>query len=253
MADIDRSERDFAKTREKKSSLYEAAVQSWERGEVTAALSKLDVLMLVEREHPESDSDRSNTYQIFYNRVRSEHDEIKNAYEQARRDLTAENFDAALEICRQSLQKYPNHALFQALNFDVEERRRQKLSAVIAETDRRVDEEPDLDRRFSMLEEAAKAYPDEKHFQSALKLVRDKRDLVNSITNKARFTRSAASSTKRWTSGRSFARFMPVIPALTSRSTGYRIAAISRPIKAPAPEPSKRSKDMSIPAAMTAR
>jgi serine/threonine-protein kinase len=187
LADVDRNERDFAKTRQKKSALYEAAVQAWERGEVTAALSKLDVLMLVERESPESDNERSNTYQIFYNRVRSEHDDLKNAYEQARRDLSAENFDAALEVCRQSLQKYPNHALFQALNFDVEERRRQKLSSLIAETDRRVDEEPDLDRRFSLLEEAAKAYPDEKHFQSALKLVRDKRDLVNSIINKARY------------------------------------------------------------------
>jgi len=187
LAEVDRSEKDFAKTRQKKSSLYEAAVQAWERGEVTAALSKLDVLMVFERENPESDSERSNTYQVFYNRVRSEHDELKNSYEQARRDLSAENFDAALEICQQCLKKYPNHALFQALNFDVEERRRQKLSALIAETDRRADEEPDLDRRFSILEEAAKAYPDEKHFQSALKLVRDKRDLVNSIINKARY------------------------------------------------------------------
>jgi uncharacterized membrane protein len=53
----------------------------------------------------------------------------------------AKNFDAALATCRQYLSKYPNHALFQALKFDVEERRRHNLSAVIAETDRRVEQE----------------------------------------------------------------------------------------------------------------
>jgi tetratricopeptide (TPR) repeat protein len=69
----------------------------------------------------------------------------------------------------------------------VEERQRQKLSAVIAETDRRVEAEPDLDKRAAILEEALKLYPGESHFGRAMRLVRDKRDLVNSIVAKARF------------------------------------------------------------------
>ena len=85
------------------------------------------------------------------------------------------------------LLKYPNHALFQALQFDVEERQRQKLSALVAETDRRVEREPDLDRRAAILEEVLKQYPGEPHFEHALKLVKDKRDLVDSIVGKARF------------------------------------------------------------------
>jgi serine/threonine-protein kinase len=84
------------------------------------------------------------------------------------------------------LAKYPGHALFQALKFDVEERQRQDLSSRVAEIDRRVEAEPDLDRRANILKEALDTYPGEPHFERALRLVRDKRDLVNSIVAKAR-------------------------------------------------------------------
>jgi eukaryotic-like serine/threonine-protein kinase len=185
--EIERREQAYAKVRDKKMSLYQAAMQSWERGDVTAALTKLDDLMSLEREHPDTESGRSNTYQSFYNQVRSEHDELKNSYEEARRQLAAENFAEALAIANQYLNKYPGHALFQALKYDIEQRHRQRLSAFIAETDLRVDGEHDLDQRLAILEQAAAQYPEEGHFASALKLVKDKRDLVNSIVSRAQF------------------------------------------------------------------
>jgi len=157
----------------------------WDRGDVTSALSKMDALVSMEREAPETDSGRSGTYQSFYNQVRSEHDNLKHSYEEAKQRLAAEDFEGAAGICKQYLVKYPNHALFHSLQFDVEERHRQKLSAFIAETDRRADQEPDLDVRVAILEEAARLYPDEKHFQSSLRLVKDKHELVTSIVSKA--------------------------------------------------------------------
>jgi serine/threonine-protein kinase len=187
LEEVGRREQEVSRIREEKSRLYQAAMHAWEKGEVTAALSRMEVLIAMDRDHPESDQGRSSTYQNFFNQVHSEHNALKNAYEEARRSLTNDNFEAALAICRQYLAKYPNHALFQALQFDVEERRRQKLSAVIAETDRRVEAEPDLDKRAAILEEAVRLYPGESHFERAQRLVRDKRDLVNSIVAKARF------------------------------------------------------------------
>ena len=187
LEEVGRREQEVSRIREEKSRLYQAAMHAWEKGEVTAALSRMEVLIAMDRDHPESDQGRSGTYQNFYNQVHSEHNALKNAYEEARRHLTNDNFDAALAACRQYLAKYPNHALFQALQFDVEERQRQKLSAVIAETDRRVESEPDLDKRAAILEEALRLYPGKSHFERARRLVRDKRDLVNSIVAKARF------------------------------------------------------------------
>ena len=143
--------------------------------------------MSMDRDQPELDTGRGSTYQNFYNQIHSEHNAIKNAYEEAKRSLAADNFDAALGICKQYISKYPNHALFQALKFDVEERQRRTLSAVIADTDRRIEAEPDLDRRLGILEEVVRLYPQEAHFERSIRLVRDKRDLVNSIVEKARF------------------------------------------------------------------
>jgi len=187
IAELARREQELSNVREEKSRLYQAAVQAWEKGEVTSAMGKLENLVALEKDLPEADTGRSGTYHSFYNQVHSEHNAIKNSYDEARGNLADENFEGALAICQQYLTKYPNHALFQSLKFDIEERQRQKLSSVIAETDRRVEEEPDLDRRMGILQEAIKAYPGEHHFDRAIRLVRDKRDLVNSIVAKAAY------------------------------------------------------------------
>jgi serine/threonine-protein kinase len=187
VAEVERLEREAAQSREEKKKLYDAAMKAWQKGEITASLSKLESLVSLERDRPDTDSGRGSTYQTFYQQVRSEHDAIKNAYEEARNQLRDNNFSAARAICDQYLAKYPYHALFQALKVDLEEQQRQKLSAFIAETDQRVDEEPDLDRRLGILEEALKSHPEEVHFERAARNVREKRDLVNSIVAKARF------------------------------------------------------------------
>ena len=187
VAEVGRCERDVLQVREEKARLYQAAMQAWDKGDVTNALSKLEHLMGLDRDLSDADAGRTGTYHVFYNQVQSEHNSIKNAYEEAKRSLDGQNFEAARATCRQYLAKYPNHALFQALKFDIDERQRQALSAVIAETDRRVEGEADLHRRVGILEEALKVYPGEQHFERALKVVRDKRDLVNSIVSKARY------------------------------------------------------------------
>ena len=94
-------------------------------------------------------------------------------------------FDDALKICNEQLALHPGQALFQALKFDVEERHRQELSASIAEVDRLVEAEPDLEKRVNILAETLERYPGESHFERALRTMREKRDLVNSIVSKA--------------------------------------------------------------------
>ncbi len=187
VADVGRREREVAQVREEKGRLYQAAMQAWDKGDVTSALSKLENLMKLDRDLPDADAGRTGSYHVFYNQVHSEHNSIKNSYEEAKRSLANENYEGAMATCRQYLAKYPNHALFQALKFDIDERQRQALSAVIAETDRRVEEEADLHRRVGILDEVLKLYPGEPHFERALKQVHDKRDLVNSIVSKARY------------------------------------------------------------------
>ena len=76
--------------------------------------------------------------------------------------------------------------MFQALKLEAEEQQRQDQSAFIAEVSRRADAERDLDRRVNILKEAVERYPDDPHLQQSLRLVRERRDLVNSIVERAR-------------------------------------------------------------------
>ncbi len=187
LSEVGRREQEYLKGRQEKQSLYQQALEIWQNGEVSAALSKLEQVLELDRRAPDLSAPEGGTlYQNFYNQVRSEHDAIESAYAEARRHLAERNYTSALLICDQLLTKYPGHALFQALRFDLEEQQRQELSGQIAEINRRVEVEPDLDRRVSILREAVDRYPEEAYFASALRLMNDKRDLVNSIVAKAR-------------------------------------------------------------------
>jgi len=185
--EVDWQEQEYQRVHVEKHQLYQAAVEAYSRGEVSAALSKLQHVLDLDQRAPDTSApERAASYQSLYNQVRSEHDAMNSAYGEARKLLAEAKFSAALSVCEQYLAKYPGHALFQALKFDIEEKQRQELSARIAEIDRRVEAEPNLDKRVDILKEALELNPREPHFERALRFTREKRDLVNSIVAKAR-------------------------------------------------------------------
>lgn len=186
LAEVGRQEQEYKKLRQEKEQIHRAAMDAWQKGDVSNALAKLGVVLELDRRAPDSINRESGaTYQSFYNEVRSEHDAMNTAYAEARRNLTEHNFRKAMDACQAYLTKYPTNAIFQALKYDIEEQQRQELSAFIASVDRQVEVEPDLDKRVNILREALDQHPGESHFERALRLVQDKRDLVNSIVARA--------------------------------------------------------------------
>jgi serine/threonine-protein kinase len=187
LGEVDRQEQEYNRLRQEKRQLHNAAMDAWQQGEISNALTKLALVLELDRKAPDSSSPERTSYQNLYDQVRSEHDSLNNAYAEMCRHRAEGNLNGALQLCDTWMSKYPNNALFQALKFDLEEQKRQELSAFIATVDRQVEGEPDLDKRVSILKEALKVYPDEAHFQRALRPVEDKRDLVNSIVARAHF------------------------------------------------------------------
>ena len=186
LAEVDRQEQEYKKLRQEKEQIHRAAMDAWQKGDVSSALAKLGVVLELDRKAPDSVNRESGArYQSFYNEVRSEHDAMNTAYAEARKHLDDRNFAKAASTCQTYLAKYPTNAIFQALRYDIEEQQRQNLSALIAQVDRQVEAEPDLDKRVSILREALEQHPGESHFERALRLVQDKRDLVNSIVARA--------------------------------------------------------------------
>ena len=187
LKDIEAEEQEYVRVRRQKTEIYQAAVNAWKNGEVSQALSQMKHVLELDRRAPDvSSPDAAGMYQNFYNKIRSEHEDINNSYAEARRYLADKNFAQALQICREFLDKYPGHALFQALKFDIDEQQRQQLSGFIADIDRRLDAEPDLEAKVNLLREAVADYPDEPHFGHLLTLFESKRELVNSIVERAR-------------------------------------------------------------------
>jgi serine/threonine protein kinase len=187
LAEIDRVEQDSIKVREEKQRLFQSAVTSYQSGEISTALSKLERVLELNRGGPKSITpDLDAQCQGLYNQVRSERDAARNAYAEGRKQLLDRNVARALEICDEYLQKHPNDPMFQALKFEAEEVKRQVQSSAVAEINRRAEAEPDLDKKFNIIKEAVEKYPHEPHFKSSLKSIRDRRDLVNSIVGRAR-------------------------------------------------------------------
>lgn len=187
LVDVDRREKEIERTRKEKEQLYEGAMSCYQHGEVSSALTKLERILDLTRRSPESTiPDRDAQYQSLYNQIRTERDIARSAYAEGQRHLADRNFAKALELCSEFLKKSPGDPLFQALKLEAEERQRQDQSAFIAEVSRRAEAERDLDRRVNILKEAVEQYPEEPHLQQSLRLVRERRDLVNSIVERAR-------------------------------------------------------------------
>jgi serine/threonine protein kinase len=183
---VDRQEKEANKVREEKEQLYQAALKCYQCGEVSTALDKLERLLALSRQSTRTPSpEKEAQYQSLYNQIRSEREAFRNGYAESRRYLEDKDFARALSLCSEFLGKNPSDPLFQALKLEVEERERQERSAAVADVDRRVDLETDLDRKINILKEAVESYPNEPHFKEALKLVRGRRDLLDSIVNRA--------------------------------------------------------------------
>ena len=144
--------------RREKTDLYQAAVNAWKNGEVSQALTQMKHVLDLDQKAPDTSSpDAAGMYQSFYNKLRSEHDAIGAAYADARRQIADGDLGKALQTCQGFLAKYPGLAVFQALKFDIEEQQRQRLSAFVADVDRRVEAEPDLDAKVHIVRDAQRS------------------------------------------------------------------------------------------------
>ena len=184
---IESTETDAKRIREQKEQLYTSALKAYQNGEISTALGKLERLFSVAQSNPNAAiPEREAVYQSFYKEVRSERDTIHGALEDAQRQFREKDFAGAMAVCRDLLGKYPNDGTFQALKIQIEDAERQELSSYTAEVSKRLEAERDLDRRVNIIREACERYPNEAQFAQQLKLVRERRDLVNSIVVKAR-------------------------------------------------------------------
>ncbi len=212
---VGRGEQETARLRQEKQQLYDVALKAYRNGEISSALSKLErVIDLGKRApgHPNTDAQ----YLALYEQIRSDRDELHSLYVEGKKALESRNFTRAVEICQEVLRSRPGEPLFQALKIEIEDLQRQESSAAIAHLHSQIETEADLERKFAILNDAVRRFPDEQMFSQSLKLVKERRDLVNSIVARARHYESQrmfAEATNQWDVLRSI---YPQYPGLES-------------------------------------
>ena len=186
-AQLDTREREVEITRAEIEHLYKLALSDNQNGEISPALSKLEKLIVLSRNVPAASiSECAKVFQALHSSLCTARDRIENSYSEGARQLSENDFERALETCREILARYPENEKFQALRLKAQESQRQRLNTYIAAVGSAADAEPNLDRRVSLLEEACKRYPQEGQFSLQLSLAGELRDLATSLVAKAR-------------------------------------------------------------------
>lgn len=187
MAEADRLENEFRGACEEEEKQYQSAMRAYGNGEIGTALSKLvKVLGLDSRAPGFIVPGRDEVYRETYNRIRTELEAVQHAITEIEEVMATGNLARAAVMSGEQLAKYPYDFGLQALRLKVEDQLRQEKSAYIAEVGRRVEAEPDLDRKLRLLEEALQRYPKEPHLRELESSLRKRWDLVESMAVRAR-------------------------------------------------------------------
>ncbi|MCU1224426.1 MAG: serine/threonine protein kinase [Edaphobacter sp.] len=187
LSQVERRESEVQRIREHKRDAYAAALDAENRNEITSALSKMKLVLELEEQAPEmKEPGQIAAYQSLYNRLHSEHEAIAASYAEAKQALERGDYAAAAQLCDKFLEKFPQHTLFKALKFDIEQRWRRAISIRLIEVEEAVESEPDLEQRVLMLEEVVRENGEVPEFSRLLQATREKRDLVKGIVSRAR-------------------------------------------------------------------
>lgn len=185
LADMNRREEDFNRARQEQHSLYTEALTHYRAGELTGAAAKLERILELSRLFPDADPETASRLQGFFDQVLAERASLDAAMTEADWRLKAGDFGSVLAILNEYVPRYPGNSRLQRLRQEMIEQGRQMLPAVIAEVDRQLDQEPDLDRRIALLAEAVRRYPGESYLEQKLKLIEERRVLVQGFLAKA--------------------------------------------------------------------
>jgi serine/threonine-protein kinase len=184
---VERRESEVRHNREHKREAYAVALEAERRNDLTSALKKMKEVLDLEQQAPDlDDPSRLASYQSLYNKLHSEHEATASSYAAAKKALERDDFTTASNLCDKFLADFPQHTLFKALKFDIEQRWRKAVSLRLIEVEESAESEADLDQRVRMLEEVVRESPEVPEFSRLLHGTREKRDLVNGIVSRAR-------------------------------------------------------------------
>jgi serine/threonine-protein kinase len=102
ITEINRIEQEVMRKREEKERYYDSAVELRRKGDLTAALSRLQRVLQLDREAPDPlRPERGAEFQMVYNEVRSESESIRNALDESKKRLESKEYAEGRQDLRQ--------------------------------------------------------------------------------------------------------------------------------------------------------
>ena len=176
----------FRAARQEKDDLYRAARESWENAEFATAAARLERVLELESNAPDSSNPESTAnYGSFLSLVRSAQSAIEDTRARALEHLVRGQYQQAIDLCRETASKYPGHPVPPGLACLAEaEMRRDSLSqlaAVVAA----VAAETDLEKQLELLRRGIEKIPGEPLLEQWFRALRDRLAVVKTVMNRA--------------------------------------------------------------------
>ena len=100
--------------------------------------------------------------------------------------LTQNRLSDAEGLCAESIRRFPRYRNFAELQLEIQARQREEAVEYLRQVERKLTEEPDFRKHAAILEEAARAHPDETYYVDELELVRNREALLDREIARAR-------------------------------------------------------------------
>jgi serine/threonine protein kinase len=183
---LENRERAYRAARQEKEELYKSAREAWDNSEFASAAAKLERVLQLEKNAPDTSSPESATnYSSFLSLVRSAQMVVDNTRDAAMTYIAAGRYEAAVEICRECTSKYPGHPVPQGLALLAESERKREMLTRMADAIRGIGAETELEKKLELLKEAMEAFPAEPLFEQWMRPVRDRLAQVKAVVAKA--------------------------------------------------------------------
>ncbi|MGA2145256.1 MAG: protein kinase [Bryobacteraceae bacterium] len=176
----------FRAARQEKDDLYRAARESWENAEFATAAARLERVLELESNAPDSSNPESTAnYGSFLSLVRSAQSAIEDTRARALEHLVRGQYRQAIDLCRETASKYPGHPVPPGLACLAEaEMRRDSLSQLAAVVTA-VTAETDLEKQLELLRRGIEKIPGEPLLEQWFRALRDRLAVVKTVMNRA--------------------------------------------------------------------
>ncbi|MBV8864901.1 MAG: protein kinase [Acidobacteriaceae bacterium] len=184
-SEIQRSEQGYNVIRYQRRCAERHAEQAINDSDPARALGLIKRAIDLDRQAPEPGKTESNL-ESLYSRIHAASQDAEQSLARARGFFQAGDFAEAVACCDQALARFPDHDPLRILKLDAESAKLQQTADLIAQTEREILAETDLNRRIELLKSAGERFPQVEHFTSSYRAACEKRDFLESRVAKAR-------------------------------------------------------------------